>query len=184
MDMETKANIKDALFTTPLLKVLDFLLQHSEAELIDTEIAALVDGVEKSAVNLALRKLAELGITNRRPRGSMVFNSLIESPLTLRFKMVSNLMAIQPLMDRMIPLCSKIVLFGSRADGTNTSESDFDILAVTSKEDAARKIVHKSPLAESIQLLVKTPEQMLTFDEDEPVLAEETGKGIVLWEKK
>jgi len=184
MDMEKGPLLKDMLFSTPLLKVLDFLLQHPEITLIDTEIAGRLETGRKSAVNLALRRLAHLGIIRRTHRGRMVFNSLIESALTSQLKVTSNLLAIQDLVGKLSPLSAKIVLFGSRADGTHTSESDFDMLAVTTDEGAARKIVQKHPLADKIQLLVKAPEQILTLEKDEPVLSEQIRKGIVLWERE
>lgn len=181
--MEDK-DLKNVLFSTPILMVLDFLLQHPETELNDTEIAARVEGARKSAVNLALRKLAMLGIVSRLYRGRMVFNKLVDSALTQQLKQTSNLMALQPLVDVLAPLCTKIVLFGSRSDGTHTSESDYDLLVVAGDATKVEKITRRSALADKVQLLIKSPEQMLTFHEDERVLFKEVGKGVVLWEKK
>ena len=71
--MEKAFTAKDVLFSTTVLKVLDFLLQHPELELIDTEIAGRLMDVRKSAVNVALRKLAAIGFIKRTPRGNMTF---------------------------------------------------------------------------------------------------------------
>lgn len=182
--MEKQNRLKKNLFSTPMLKVLDFLLQHPEVELNDTEIAGKLDTARKSAVNLALRKLASLGMINRVPRGRMVFNTLIESPIVTQLKVASNLMSISHIVEKIVPFSSRIVLFGSRADGTNDSESDFDLLVVTINEEETRRIIGKSPLAENIQLITKSPEQMLKFEEDEPVFSSQVKKGIVLWQRK
>jgi len=74
-------------------------------------------------------------------------------------------------------------LFGSRADGTYSSNSDFDIFVVTMKTEDVHRIVRKHRLAEMIQLISKTPEQMLIFDKEEPVFRNQIKKGIVLWEQ-
>jgi len=172
------------LFATPILKVLNFLLQNPESELNDTEIAERVEGTRKSAVNLALRKLGDLGIVSRTHRGRMVFNKLVDSALTRELKKTSNLMAVQTLIDELAPFCATITLFGSRATGEHRSESDFDLLFVTNDENRVRKVARKSMLAEKLQLIIKSPEQMLSFDDEEKVLSKEIRKGIKIWQRE
>ena len=184
MDMERRLTAKKALCSTPLHKVLDFMLQHPELELCDTEIAGQFNDVGKSAVNIALRKLAAAGLVGRTARGSMVLNRLIDSPLTAELRIASNLIALHPLIDRLSSLCIRIVLFGSRADGSHTSESDYDLYIVSSEEKSILGIIGKDVLAERIQPVIKTPEQALSFDADEPALSVEVKRGKVLWERK
>lgn len=181
--MENDADIRSAVFSTTLQKVLDFILQHPDLELNDTEIAGRLTDAGKSAVNMALRRLAELGLIERTPRGRMNFSRLIESTLATELKILSNILAISEFAERIKPFCAKVVLFGSRADGTHASESDFDMLIVTTAEDRVLKEIKKCPIGEAIQPLIKRPEQMLTFDKDEPALSKEIKKGKVLWER-
>jgi len=182
--MENKLTAKGLLFSTTVLKVFDFLLQHPELQLIDTEIAGRLADVRKSAVNVALRKLAEIGFVERTPRGNMTFNKLFDNPIIDEFKILSNLMAINPLVERIKRHCMKIVTFGSRANGTHVSDSDFDILIVTSDDKKILSAIRKDPLAELIQPVIKSPEEMLSFSDDEPALYKEIKKGRVLWEAK
>lgn len=182
--MDNDNSLKSKLFSTPILKVLDFLLQHPDDELNDTEIAELIVDVKKSAVNIALRSLSDLGLVRRTSRGRMVFNKLIESPLTSHFRVVSNLMQVKPLVDELVQLSIKIILFGSRAAGSNTSESDYDILIITTQPENIRKIARTSNLSEKLQLIIKSPEQMLTLDQDEPVFFKQVKEGIVLWQRQ
>jgi len=182
--MEMKKDLHSALFSTTLLKVLDFLLQHPDAELNDTEISAEVRTAKKSAVNVALRRLAELGLVTRTPRGKMNFNRLTDNAVTEELRITSNLIALSALVERLKPVSDRIVLFGSRADGTHTSESDFDLLIVASDEKAVLKAIKKDVRAEAIQPLIKAPDEMLSFDADEPALSLEVKKGKVLWERK
>lgn len=182
--MEHKSRISQALFSNPILKVLNFLLSNSEQELIDAEIAARVESVKKSAVNVALRSLAESGITFRNKRGRIAFNRLKETPLVLHLKIISNLILLQPLIDEINSKSSKIILFGSRANGTNNSKSDFDLFVISKESRVVQKAVRSSDLSEIIQLIIKSPEQMLTFENEETVLYEQIKKGILLWQRE
>jgi len=181
--MAIKMTLHEALFNTPLWKVLDHLLQNPELELRDTEISLIVRSAKKSAINVALRRLADQGFIIRRLLGHQAFNKLNDSPLITHLKIISNIVAIKDLTDKLKPICSKIVLFGSRAEGTHTSGSDFDIFVVTEDGDKVNKLIRKTMLEEKIQLISKNAEQMLTFDKDEPALRDEIKKGMVLWEK-
>jgi predicted nucleotidyltransferase len=184
MYMDKKNLCRDALFSTPLMRVLDFFLQHPDLELSGTEIAAQTKGIRKSAVGLALQRMEKLGLTRRVARGRMVFNSIRDSALIDAMKVASNLAALAPLVERLSPISHRIVLFGSRAAGTHTSESDFDLLIVTSEEDEVYRTIKKDLLAERIQAIVKSPEQTLTLDRDEPALAGQVKEGITLWERE
>ena len=182
--MAIKMTLHETLFNTPLWKVLDYLLQNPEKEHRDTEISLIVRSAKKSAINVALRRLAAQGFITRRLLGRQAFNKLNESPFITHLKIISNIVAIQDLTDKLKPICSKIVLFGSRAEGAHTSESDFDIFIVTSEREKINKLIRRSMLEERIQLVSKTPEEMLTFDKDQPALRKEIKKGIILWEKE
>ena len=180
--MDNKS-LKDTIFYTPFMTVLYVFLQNPEKELTDSDVTELVSTIKKSAVNNALRELAELKFIDRSFKGKMAFNKLVETSTITHLKIVGNLIRIQPLIDELVPDCSKIVLFGSRADGAHTSESDFDLFVISVKLDSINKTVRKSPLSEIIQMVIRKPEQMLTFKKDEPALSKEISKGTVLWEK-
>ncbi len=175
-------DIKYQLFSTPLLRVLDVLLQDG-GELSDAEVTERAVAVKRAAVHQALVKLADMGVTERIHRGRRCFNRLNGTHAWLvPFRILSNLLVLEPLIDRIKPIASKIVLFGSRAQGTSHAKSDFDLIVVTTDTRAVQRMVDESTIAERVQTLYKTPEQMLSLDEGEPVLAEEIRKGIVLWE--
>lgn len=174
--------LASALFSTPLLKVLGYIMGHPGEESTDTEIASRAEGVKKSAVNIALRKLGDLGIVSRARRGRMVFNRLISSPLIKHLTIAHNLAQVDPLVLAIGPFCSRVVLFGSRAEGTSTSESDYDLFVITTEEGKVQRLVRRSGIAEKVQLIVKSPEDMLTFEKDKPVFAEQVRKGIALWQ--
>jgi|GEM_PF-6097666 len=180
--MDQSRSIHDALFQTPLWRVLDYMLQYSDKELGDVEILTGVRTIKKSAVIHALRRLVKIGFVTRRFRRSQAFNSLCDSPLINHLRAINNIVAIKELVEKMAPGCSKIIMYGRRADGTNGAESEFNLFAVATNEAALKRIVRKHPLADKVQLIVRKPSQMLTFVFDAPGLQRQVQKGTVLWE--
>lgn len=175
-------HIKDHIFKTPLLRVLDYLLHQSEP-LTDAQVVAGVSGVKRAAVHQALVQLAEMGIVERTRDGRRCLSRVVSGKSWLLYlKIASNLIALDPLVERLKPHASRIVLFGSRADGSDGAESDFDLLVVAIHPRVIVREADEAALSERLQLLIKTPEEMLDFDEREPVLASEIRKGVVLWE--
>ena len=167
------------LFSNPIWIVLNYLLQNPDLELNDAEISKQIKNVQKSAVNVSLNKLFKIGLIKRTSRGRMKFNKLADSPLVEHLKIMSNLIYIQSLVDKIKPLCSKIILFGSRVGGTHNSESDFDLFVVTSD---SKGVIKLGKPEEKIQVVFKTPVQMLSIEKDDQNLYKEIKKGIVLWE--
>ncbi|MFH0799020.1 MAG: nucleotidyltransferase domain-containing protein [Pseudomonadota bacterium] len=181
--MVNKPHTWKRLFSTPKLRVLDFLLQHPDLELNDTEITARIKGVERSAVNMSLRELARMGLVERAARGNMAMNRLIESPFVHALKIASNLMLVQDLVERLKPQSSRIILFGSRAMGDNTSESDSDLFVVSDEAAAVMKIARKFEHEEKLQIVVKSNAEWLSLPQDDGVLYETIRRGILIWER-
>jgi len=181
--MEIKSDLPNLLFSNVIWSVLDYLLQELDQPLTDTEIVSHISNIKKSSVNLALRKLASVELITRTPRGKMIFNALSDSPLIPYLKIVSNQVHLQPVIDGLIPYCYKILLFGSRSDGTNSAISDYDLFIVTNHTNTVVKLIQQSKLAEKIQPVIKSLDQLLTLSRDNIVFYNQIKKGIVLWEK-
>ena len=141
-------------------------------------------GVKKSATNLALRNLARADLITRRKIGrSSLFKADISEHLTREIKVLSTTEKISSLIKKLKKTSEKIVLFGSAAAGTNTKDSDIDLFVLTSHSKLARSIVNDSPLAEKIQLICKTPAEMIKINKQKPLVFSEIEKGRILWEK-
>lgn len=177
--------IRDALFSTPLLRAFDILLQDPETPLSNTDVSAHVKGFKKSSVSAALQLLAQLGLTTQERHGQMQRNSLASSSMLVRtFQLLSNLLHLDPLIRTMQPFCQKIVLFGSRANGTYQADSDFDLFVVSNHDQPIYQALRQSSLTKRVQLIIKTSTDMLTFQHDDPVFAAEVLKGVTLWERR
>jgi predicted nucleotidyltransferase len=180
--MEVITSYKYKLFSTPILRVLDFLLQNSDAEFSDSDIGFAALGVKKSSINSALRLLSAIGWVERKKVGKTATNRLCQREAIISYlKIASNLLTISRFVEESKKYSYKMILFGSRADGSNVSDSDFDILTVTHNADMVRKIWSSADFL--LQLVVKIPEEMIGLYEKEPTLSKSIAKGIVLWEK-
>jgi predicted nucleotidyltransferase len=178
--MET---LKNQLFSTPLLRVFEFLLERPDLELCDAEIIAQVGGAKRAAVHLALTRLGRMGIVKRTQRERRCYNTLeLRNAWIPFFKIASDILSIAPLVEHLKQHVSRIVLFGSRAEGTSRHDSDYDLAIVSQEPDAVRRVADDFELAERLQLIVKTPQEMLELDAREPALATRIRKGVVLWE--
>lgn len=177
-------DIKSLIFSTPFQVVLDHLLQNSDLELSDSGVTEGVAGAKRAAIHHSLLKLDQFHIIRRNRQGRKCLNKLNQNlPWIAPLKIVSNILDLDPFITRIKDIAAKAVLFGSRATGDNQHDSDYDILIVSTQLEEITHASMQSTLSEKLQLLVKTPEEFLDFDNREPVLANHIRKGIILWEK-
>ena len=103
-------------------------------------------------------------------------------------KKIINILLIEPLLEKLKRLSNRIVLYGSCALGTNTSESDFDLFVVSNRKKEASNIISSFKFPRGyenihIQSVIKTPIELLKGRESEHAFMEEVERGVVLWEK-
>lgn len=164
--------------------VLAFLASRPDARYYDAEITKAT-GLSAGAVNQALRDLAKDGYLIQETKGRMKFYSIdIDNPIIRQFKVLLNIVELNPLVEKLKEYSKRIVLFGSAAKGKNTEESDIDLFVMTNEPEEIRNIIFGDELAEKIQLVVKTPTEYASMSEKEPVFYERVMKGMVLWEEK
>lgn len=175
---------KSLVFSTPLQRVLDHLLQNPDIELNDTQLTTEISGAKRAAIHHSLLTLNHYGIIQRHHEGRRCVNQLNHGlPWVSHLKIVSNILNLDMFVSNIRDLASKVILFGSRATGSNRHDSDYDILVVSTAHGDVTHMAMRDPLSEKLQLLVKTPEEFFDFDAREPVLADHIRKGIILWER-
>jgi predicted nucleotidyltransferase len=109
------------------------------------------------------------------------YRARLADPRVRSFKVLLNIDALAPLLDRLSRLALRVVLFGSAAEGTNIPDSDVDVLVVTNSPDRARKIVSSGD--DSLQAVIVTPVGLADLERDNPVFAAELKRGIELWKE-
>ena len=129
------------IISTNNQKVLSLLVKFSDQEFYERQLARRL-GISYGSANRALNELFASGAFTRRREGKMYFYSIDSSAAAVaELKKVTNLMLLEPLVEELKKVSSRMVLYGSCALGTDTSESDMDLFVVSnSKEDVSNAI--------------------------------------------
>ncbi|WP_440955117.1 nucleotidyltransferase domain-containing protein [Methanosarcina sp. Mfa9] len=139
-------------------------------------------------VSEALRELCEAGLLNREERGKIViYRAEMKSPLLRELKVCFNLMELNPLMLRLREsgAVSRMVLFGSCANGEDTWESDIDLLIETGKKREVSVLIESAQegLEREFSPIILSPEEFMVLKKKDRPLYERIMNGKVLFEE-
>ncbi len=186
MTKKLNNSIRQLLVASGEQKVLNYLVSQDDWQTAK-EIQKKV-GLSKAAVNFALNKLSKLDLVKKDQKGKTYLYRVSSSypfvVLAKQFKVLDNIIACLPLIEKLKSVSQKIILFGSAARGEDLQESDIDILVVTHNKKKAKDLAEKSLLKRKIQLIAKSPLDFAELEKKAPVFFREVELGIVLWEKE
>jgi len=180
--------LQSHLIATINQKVLSLLVKFSDQEFYEREVARKL-GIATGSANRALNELYSTGAVTRRREGKMYFYSIDSSDAALaEFKKMVNLMLIEPLVEELKKMSSRVVLYGSCALGTDNSESDLDLFVVSNSKEGVSNVISSFTFPRGfenihIQSVIRTPVELLEGGASERTFMEEVERGIVLWEK-
>jgi len=169
-------------------RVLALLAKFSDKEFYERQIARRID-IGYGSANRALNELYSTGAIKRRQEGKMYFYSVDPSnPIVIEFKKLVNLMIIDPLVEELRNISNRVVLYGSCAQGTDTSQSDLDLFVVSDNKKEVSEAVNNFRFPRGfeevhIQFVVKSPIELLEVKDAEQAFMDEVERGIVLWER-
>ena len=169
-------------------KVLSLLVKFSDREFYEREVARKL-GISAGSANRALNELFSSGVAWRRREGKMYFYSIDSSNAVLiEFKKMVNLMLIEPLVEELKKMSSRVVLYGSCALGTDTSGSDMDLFVVSNSKEDVSNVISGFTFPRGfenihIQPVIRTPVELLEGRESERTFIEEVDRGVILWER-
>ncbi len=164
------------------LKILDYLTASSEGRGFISQIARDT-GLSKGEVSKAVKVLKDCGLVHSEQSGrNMVCFIDRRLPVFTRLRAAFNLLEIVPKAAVLQKCVDKIVLFGSCAEGTDTADSDIDLLVITRDKIKTDKVAQKIKLSRPVQWVIKTPQEYVVLNSKEKVFAGEISQGIVLWE--
>jgi len=176
------------IITTVNQKVLSLLAKFSDKEFYERQIARKI-GISYGSANRALNELYSTGAIKRRREGKMYFYSVDTSNATIiEFKKLVNTILIESLIERLKDISSRIVLYGSCAQGTDTSQSDLDLFIVSDDRERIVEAISNFSFSQGfenihIQPVIKSPVELIEAGESEQAFLEEVERGIVLWER-
>jgi predicted nucleotidyltransferase len=169
-------------------KVLCLFAKFPDKEIYERQVARQL-GIGYSSANGALNELYSAGVIKRRQEGKMYFYSVDRSnPIIIAYKKLVNLLLIEPLVENLKNISNRIVLYGSCAQGTDTSESDLDLFIISNKRYKVLEVVNNFKFPKGfenihIQAVIQTPVELLEIKGPDQTFIEEVEQGIVLWEK-
>jgi len=146
--MMRKSSIADALFSRTRQRLLSALLLNSPRQVYATELANLL-GLRPSSLQRDLARLTAAGILKMSRNGNRTyFKANEECPVfpELRSLLIKTSGLVDLLRSELAPISSKIkvaAVYGSIANGTESSGSDIDLLIIGSV-----KMIDLSPLLE------------------------------------
>ena len=177
------------LVSTNHQKILNFFVLHPGASFFEREIARK-SGLSPSSAHHVLVRLYRSGVINRKQNGRMYFYSIDKrNPYLKEFKVLANMLLIEPLVEKLKGLSHKIILFGSWADGSDNEDSDIDLFIVSSEKEKTLSVVNKFSYSaklynRKVQPIINAPEELLKKGKEERVFREQIEKGKVLWERE
>ena len=176
------------IIATSNQKILSLLAKFSDKEFYERQIARKI-GIAYGSANRALNELYSAGAIKRRQEGKMYFYSVDTSNAAIiEFKKLINIMLIEPLIEELKKISSRIVLYGSCAQGTDASQSDLDLFVVSNGKERVTEVISNFSFPRGfedihIQPVIKSPAELLEAGESEQAFLEEVEQGIMLWER-
>ncbi|MBM3308635.1 MAG: winged helix-turn-helix transcriptional regulator [Candidatus Altiarchaeales archaeon] len=171
------------LFSRSGTRLLRLLARNPSKSMYEREISKEA-GVSVGSTNQHLREFAKQGIVHVEQKGRMNFYCInLDNPVVRQLKITFNTLELEPLVERIKDHSTRITLFGSCAEGTDTEDSDVDLLILAKEKEKVRAEVSKfSPKIERkvSAIIVNTDEFMKLKKEDKP-LYERISRGIDLW---
>ena len=185
-DPKVSKSVKSKLgFITPtFMTVLEFFMENPMQGFHEREVVRQT-GVSKGSAGKILKLLTSLDFLGREEKGIMVIYRLnLKEPSVRQFKILVNTFELKSLVDELKGSSRKIVLFGSCSQGTDTKDSDIDLLVVSQEKSSVKKAISKfnqESARRVASIIVDANEYVLLRKEDKP-LFENIQRGIVLWE--
>lgn len=178
-------DIKKILYNQVPLQILSFLSNYQGTLFSANEIANKTKS-SKGSTNQILRFLSNLDILFREKKGNLFLYRLNAENFVLKqFKIFENLLELQKLVKNIKEYCYKIVIYGSRANGTDNWESDIDLFIITEYKKEVRKIISKyETIARKVQAVLQDPLEVSSSKKEDSIFYQQVGKGITLWEGK
>lgn len=163
-----------------LLSLLDFFCRHPSRSFYVRETSR-ESGLSVGACNAALRLLEKRGFLKASRRGNQLHYSLeATNPVVKQFRIFLSVLALQPVVEAVKQHCEKMILYGSRAFGEETEESDFDLLVLAKEVDEVKKIISQKKFGK-LSALVVDGRRLLALKTRERPFYERIMSGIELW---
>jgi len=175
----------DKVNITPLgLQILTFLARNPDQQFYIREIAKNIDK-SVGGTHKTLKSLKEMNFIKEYKSGKNIYYQINPiNPSIKNFKIFMTINELSPLVNKIKEISEKIILFGSCANGEDTSESDIDLIVLTNEKEKANKLVINKKFDRKIQAVVVNAADLMKNKEKDKAFYQEINKGITLWDVK
>jgi predicted nucleotidyltransferase len=166
----------------PTVKELAFglLLDAAPAPFTEAEVRRAL-GVPKTTAHVALSALVRDGlIVEERVGRTGRYSADSADPLVKTLKTARAIRRTQAAIEPVRARVDLVVLFGSASRGEDRRDSDIDLLVVTDEVDAVLSELAQHPW---LQPVVMTPAKHMVTIAEGGTFAQETARGITVWER-
>ena len=179
-----KPTLDSIFFVTPEQKLMKFLVTEPTTSFTPRVLASKLKGVRglggAEGLIKILGEMEEVGVVqfidNRR--AVCLNNDHVAIKLLKTYSAVCDLEGVSTLA---MPISSKGVLFGSRANGRSTSDSNYDLFVVTDQCDEIKRIIESHPLGKQVEVTCMTATEYSDLAKKNSDLYDKLEKGILLW---
>lgn len=180
-----KKRIVRSLFNaTNALQVISFMVHYLGKEFFASEIQKATS-LSKAGVYVALREVVKAKLVIATKKGQVLLYSIpYDNPVAKQYKILQNILFLTPIISKIQSSSKKIILYGSATRGEDTIESDIDLFVVTAHPEEVRKIVSRIKTKRTLQVVIKTPSEIIPLKEKDALFYNEVLIGITLWEEK
>jgi predicted nucleotidyltransferase len=179
-----KKSLDGIFVATNTLKVFSFLARNPSQEFLSSEIQNAVS-VSRAGAYLALQDLLRERLVIKAEKGRFHLYLLNhDNPIVRQFKVLMNVILLEPLIHKLRPFMVRMVLFGSASRGEDISSSDIDLFILSKVPETIRQYLTSYKTERKLQPIVLAPAEWPEFRKRERAFLEEIEKGIVLWEDK
>ena len=168
------------------VKILVFLSQEPLKSYYQREIARIV-GISVGKTNQVLRALESEEIVLKEVKGKMtLYRYNLHNPAARHLKILFNLTELNELVKQLRRVSRKTVLFGSCSEGTDTIESDIDLLILTDNREKTRRIINQTRrlLSRRVSPILLNPLEFSQLKDKDRPLYEQVSRGITLWQEE
>ncbi|MGE0615119.1 MAG: hypothetical protein AB7P04_05735 [Bacteriovoracia bacterium] len=181
---KAKPTLESIFFVTPEQRLLRFLVSESTSSFTPRVLSSKLKGVRglggADGISRILKLLQEVGMVSFVNNNQAVMCQN-DSVYIRALKTFSALCDLEGLQLQLEPLSTKGVLYGSRANGTSRTDSNYDLFIVTDTPDEVTRIVEGHPLGKRLGLETMTLDDYLQIESKQPEFAKKLAKGIVMW---
>ncbi len=177
--------LKEIFIRTVEQRVLSLFVANPDKVFYSREISKKIK-ISLGAASNALRLLEKNNVLTSEKKGKTSLYALkLPNEYLERFKILNTLLTLEPLVEKLKNISRSIILYGSYATGTFTSDSDLDLFIISEKRDETLKAIanFKANTVFEIKPVVKKQAEWMQLEKSDPEFFGEVNRGIILWEK-